>query len=142
MPHTIALPLRAITLVGLFCLTPALVAATELVRPKPLMEYADILLAQELDVAVSALNTRVSHCVESGAGNGGDCLCRYRSEADTAKAAYEKTLAARPKWQGKILYWKNPESLASRQLIMPALGQQLQSSMPMCSTHTPVKAER
>jgi hypothetical protein len=136
MPHTIALPLRAITLVGLFCLTPALVAATELVRPKPLMEYADILLAQELDVAVSALDTRVSHCVESGAGNAGECYCRFPSEADAAKTVYEKTLEARPKWQGKILYWKNPESLASRQLIMPALGQQLQSSMPMCSAQT------
>jgi hypothetical protein len=133
MPPTVALPLRAITLAWLFCLTPSLVWATELVRPKPLMEYADILLAQELDGAVSALDARVSQCVEANMGNAGDCFCRYPNEAETARAAYEKTVAARPKWQGKILYWKNTETLASRQLIMPAIGQQLQSSMPGCT---------
>lgn len=129
MSHTVANPLRAITLAGLSLLTPSLVGATELVRPKPLMEYADILLAQELDSAVSVLDARVSQCVESSTGNAGECYCRFPSEADTAKAAYEKTLEARPKWQGKILYWKNPETLASRQLIMPAIGQQLRSSV-------------
>lgn len=134
MSHTVAVPLRTIILAGLFFLTPSLVSATELVRPKPLMEYADILLAQELDGAVSALDARVSQCVESGTGNAGDCLCRYPDEAGAARAAYEKTLAQRPKWQGKILYWKNTETLDSRQLIMPAIGQQLQSSMPMCAT--------
>jgi len=137
MSHTVAVPLRTIVLAGLFFLAPSLVNATELVRPKPLMEYADILLAQELDAAVSALDARVAQCVESGTGKAGDCLCRYPNEMGAARTAYEKTLAQRPKWKGNILYWKNTDTLASRQLIMPAIGQQLQSSKPMCATQSP-----
>ena len=133
MPHPVALSLRHIALSGLLLCTPCLVCATELVRPRPLMEYADIMLAQELDVAVTTLNEHVQKCVDSGAGDPAECFCRSRQQADTAQVSYVKTLEARPKWQGKILYWKNTDTLASRQLIMPAIEQQLRASPPQCT---------
>lgn len=128
----VVLLLRSITLAGLFLSAPPFAGATELVRPRPLMEYTDILLAQQLDVAVSALDAHVTQCVGSGGGNAAECSCRYRSEVETAKAVYARTLEARPKWQGKILYWKNTDTQASRQLIMPAIDRQLQSSITEC----------
>jgi hypothetical protein len=137
MPHTVVPSLRRIALSGLLLITPSLVCATELVRPRPLMEYADILLAQELDVAVTALNDQLQQCVDSGTGTPAECFCRSPKEADAARVSYAKTLQARPKWQGKILYWKNTDTLASRQLVMPALEQQLGASAPACSQ--PVK---
>lgn len=126
--------MRQITIALLFFLPSSLVSATELVRPRPLTEYADILLAQELNTAISALNDRVSQCVDSGAGKPSECYCRYPVEADAAKASYEKVLQARPKWKGKILFWKNPENLASHNLVMPAIENQLRSPTQGCSS--------
>lgn len=126
--------MRQITIALLFFLPSSLVLATELVRPRPLTEYADILLAQELDTAISALNDRVSQCVDSGAGKPSECYCRYPDEADVAKASYDKVLQARPKWKGKILFWKNTENLASYKLVMPAIENQLRSPTQGCSS--------
>lgn len=98
------------------------------------MEYDDILLAQELDTAINALNDRVTQCVDSGAGKPSECFCRYPEEAEAAKASYEQVLQARPKWKGKLLYWKNMENLASHNLVMPAIDHQLRSSTQGCSS--------
>lgn len=126
--------MRHITIALLFFLPCSLASATELVRPRPLTEYADILLAQELDTAISALNDSVSQCVDSGAGKPSECYCRYPVEVDVAKASYEKVLQARPKWKGKILYWKNMENLVSHNLVMPAIENQLRSPRSCSST--------
>ena len=125
--------LRQVAIALLFFLACSLASATEFTRPKPLTEYADILLAQELDTALNALNDRVTQCVDSGTGNPTECFCRHMGEAETAKASYEKVLQARPKWKGKILYWKSTENQASHNLVMPAIDHQLRSSAPGCS---------
>jgi len=120
----------------IFLLPCASVLAAELVRPRPLMEYTDILLAQELDIAVGTLNDSLAHCIDSGIGSASECYCRHPLEAEATKAIYVKILQARPKWKGKVLFWKNPETLASRNLVMPAIDNMLQSPDQECgSTH-------
>ena len=126
--------MRKTTIALLFFLPSSLTTAAELVRPRPLTEYADILLAQELDTAISALNDRVSKCVDSGAGKASECYCRYPGEAGAAKALFEKVLQERPKWKGKILFWKNIENHASHNLVMPAIENQLRSPSQGCSS--------
>ena len=133
MRSTVISPTSRITMVLLFSLSWSLASATEFVRPRPLTEYEDILLAQELYTAINAFNDRVTPCVSAGTSELSECSCRYPAEASAAKAVYERVLQARPKWTGKILYWKNPESLVSHNLVMPAINQQLQSSNARCS---------
>lgn len=101
-----------------FCLTAM---ATEFVRPRPLIEYNDILLAQELDTAINTLNDRLAQCVDSGAGKPAECYCRYPAELEAAKASYEKVMQARPKWKGRVLFWKDTANVASHNLVMPAI---------------------
>lgn len=126
--------MRQLTVASLVFLSCPVASATEFVRPRPLTEYADILLAQELDTAINVLNDRLRQCVDSNAGNPSECYCRYPTEAGAAKASYEKVLQARPKWKGKILFWKNMQSQASHNLVMPAIENQLQSSSQGCGS--------
>jgi hypothetical protein len=126
--------MRQLTVASLIFLPCSLSFATEFVRPRPLTEYADILLAQELDTAINVLNARLTQCVDSNAESPSDCYCRYPQEAGAAKASYEKVLQARPKWKGKILFWKNMQNLASHNLVMPAIENQLRSSTQGCSS--------
>lgn len=128
MSHTLTPSVRATSLALLLSLLFPLASATELVRPRPLMEYADIQLAQELDTALVTLNDKVSQCAGNNEENPSACLCRFQSEADATQASYEKVLQARPKWKDKILYWKNPENMSSHNLVMPAIEHQLKSS--------------
>jgi len=125
-------PMRLVAMVLLSFLACLPASATEFMRPRPLTEYGDILLAQELDTAINALNDRMTQCIDSGAGSPPECFCRHAGEAGIAKTAYEKVLQARPKWKGKILYWKNMENQASHNLIMPAIDHQLRSSTAEC----------
>ncbi len=124
--------MRLITLALMLALPASLATAAEFVRPRPLTEYADILLAQKLDTAISALNDRIAQCIDSGAGNPSECYCRYPGEADAAKASYEKVLEARPKWKGRVLFWKDTENLASHNLVMPAIESLLQTPTQGC----------
>lgn len=118
----------------LLCISCSLASATELVRPRPLTEYADILLAQELDTTIVTLNEHISKCIEAGSGNSSECYCRYPAEADAAKMAYEKILKARPKWKGKVLFWKDAQNTASYSLIMPAIESMLQLPVESCGS--------
>ncbi len=124
--------MRQAIIAVLFSLVCSLASATELVRSRPLLEYADILLAQELDTVVNTLNDRMSQCVNSGAGNYSECYCRNSAEVGTAKSSYEKVLEARPKWKGKALFWKDPKDLASHNLVMPAIESLIQSPSQGC----------
>jgi len=126
--------MRQATTALLFCLSCSLASATEFVRPRPLTEYADILLAQELDTTVGALNDHLSKCIDSGTGNSAECYCRYPAEADAAKVSYEKILKARPKWKGKVLFWTDAQNLASHNLVMPAIESLLQASAESCGS--------
>lgn len=132
--QTTEFAMRQLTLALMFLLPCSLAFATEFVRPRPLTEYADILLAQELDTAINALNNHMSQCVDSGVGNPSECNCRYAEEAKAAEASYEKVLQARPKWKGKVLFWKDTQNLASYYLIMPAVESLLQSPAQGCGT--------
>jgi hypothetical protein len=125
MLHSARLSLCTTPSMLLLSLLPLPSSATELVRPRPLVEYADIQLAQELDTALANLNGKVSHCVDSGENHPSACRCHFRTEAEVTQASYEKVLQARPKWKGKILYWKNPDNLSSHHLVMPAIAHQL-----------------
>lgn len=122
-----------LTLVLVLSLSSSLACATDFVRPRPLTEYADILLAQELDAAMTALNDRMSKCLGSGAGDAAECYCRYPGEAGSAGDAYRKIMEARPKWKGRVLFWKDMQSLASRSLIMPAVESLLQARPQSCA---------
>lgn len=124
--------MRRIALVILIVLACNCASATEFVRPRPLTEYADLLLAHELDTSIAALNDRMAQCVESGAGNPSECYCRYPEEADAAKASYDKVIQARPKWKGKILFWKDTQNLAGHNLVMPAIENLLQLPTESC----------
>ncbi len=126
--------MRQITTALLLCLSSSIACATEFVRPRPLTEYADILLAQELDTSIGALNDQLSKCIDAGAGNSSECYCRYPAEAGAAKVAYEKILQARPKWKGKVLFWKDAQNLASHSLVMPAIESLLQAPAESCGS--------
>jgi len=129
MAITVTSPIRPITLASLLFLGCTHASATEFVRPRPLTEYDDVQLAQELNAAIDSLNDRMTQCVGSDSGTASKCFCRYSSEAGVAKAVYEKTLEARPKWKGKILYWKNPKNLTSHNLVIPAIDHQLSTTL-------------
>lgn len=113
--------------------------ATDFVRPRPLVEYGDILLAQELDTSLGILDDRLSKCIESGTGNPAQCYCRHPQETQAVKMSYDKVLQARPKWKGKILFWKDTANMQSRNLVMPAIENQLRTASLDCSTNSSSK---
>jgi hypothetical protein len=119
------------TMASMLFLAVSGTSATEFVRPRPLIEYEDIMLAQELDNALGGLDARLASCADAGPESADTCRCRYPKETEATKAAYEKVMAVRPKWKGKILFWKNPDTQASRNLVMPAIDSQL-SSISAC----------
>lgn len=125
---------QSLAIVLLSLLSHSHAFGTEFVRPRPLLEYEDILLAQQLDSSVSKLNALLTPCVDSGSGSPEECYCRYPRETQALKDSYEKTLQARPKWKGKILFWKNVANLQSHNLVMPAIENQLKSSPPTCKS--------
>lgn len=127
LPHLLALAI-------LFMPSTSFALGTEFVRPRPLLEYEDILLAQQLNSSVSSLNDLLTQCVDSSSGNSAECYCRHPKEAQAVKNSYETTLQARPKWKGKILYWKDPADMKSHNLVMPAIEHQLKSSTLSCDS--------
>lgn len=129
--HVVVSVLSLFFVSALFLLSSA-AFATDFVRPRPLMEYEDIMLAQELDSTLSALNDGLVRCVDAGTASPEECHCRFPKEVQAAKLSYERVLTARPKWKGKILYWKNTANLQSRNLVMPAVETQLQSTTAAC----------
>lgn len=134
MPDTSTAFLRLLPAAVPLCLSCALADAAEFLRPRPLMEYHDVMLAQELDTALVTLNDRQKKCVNAGKASPNECACRYPAEASIAMASFDKALQARPAWKGKILYWKNPDNQASRQLVMPAIEHQLKTALSACRT--------
>ena len=133
MPDIILTSRRQIAIALALLLPAAMASAVELLRPKPLMEYHDILLAQELDSALAVLNDRWSNCKDATSEKPEACACRHPEAAKNAADAYDKVVQARPKWKGKILYWKNPDNQESRQLVMPAIDHQLKAGALDCT---------
>jgi hypothetical protein len=110
----------------------SIASGTEFVRPRPLMEYEDILLAEKLDSPVSKLNDLLSQCIDAGARDPVECHCQHPEEVRAVKTSYEQVLQARPKWRGKVLFWKNTENMQSRKLILPAIENQVNSPTLNC----------
>lgn len=138
MSETSRLFLRLLPAALPLCLASAPADAVELLRPRPLMEYHDVMLAQELDTALAVLNSRTAQCVGSGEASPEACACRFPAETSVATASYDKVLQARPSWKGKVLYWKNPNNHTSHQIVMPALEHQLITAQSACHA-TPAK---
>lgn len=131
--HHLVIALVSLLLISfLFLLSCSFAFATEFVRPRPLVEYEDIMLAQELDAALGLLNEQLAACLDAGKAAPDECNCQLQKEAQAARLSFDKVMQSRPKWKGKILFWKNTTTLQSRNLVMPAIERQL-SSATACS---------
>ena len=128
------LSLFAVTL--LFLLSYSYALGTEFVRPRPLVEYGDILLAQELDTSLGNLDNQLTKCIDAGTGNPAQCYCQHPQETQAVKMSYDKVLQARPKWKGKILFWKDTANMQSHNLVIPAIENQLKTASLDCATNT------
>lgn len=63
--HHVVVAVLSLFFVSVLFLLFSSALATEFVRPKPLVEHEDTMLAQELDSSLSTLNDGLAKCVDS-----------------------------------------------------------------------------